>query len=92
MVVVAIAVPLIWLGPHGSLVALKTAIFVPEIFPDAPIKPLRWISSASSVERSSLGYSAGTAHLDVYVPAGPGPHGAVVLMLGAGRSIKATQS
>jgi dienelactone hydrolase len=58
-------------------------VFLPEIFPDAPIKPLRWVTSSSSVERSSLGYSQGTAHLEVYVPTASGPHGAVLLMLGA---------
>ena len=77
------AIPLILLGPHGSVVAFKTAMFVPEIFPDAPIQPLRWITSASNVERSTIPYPGGNARLDVYVPAHEGRHAAVILMLGA---------
>ena len=79
----AVAVPLILLGPRGSIVAVKTAMFIPEIFPDAPIQPLRWITSEAMVERSSFSYPAGTARVDTYVPSQKGPHGAVILMLGA---------
>jgi pimeloyl-ACP methyl ester carboxylesterase len=78
-----IVVPLVLLGPHGSLVAVKTATFIPEIFPDAPIKPLGWITSPSTVERTSFEYAAGSAHLDTYVPSQNGPHGALLLVLGA---------
>ncbi|MFN0072928.1 MAG: hypothetical protein ACKVVP_15700 [Chloroflexota bacterium] len=81
--VLLLAVPLTLLGPRGSVVAVKTALFIPEIFPDAPVKPLRWLTSASNVERTTLSYAGGLAHLETYVPAQPGPHGAVILMLGA---------
>jgi hypothetical protein len=83
ILVAAIAVPLVLLGPRGSVVAVKTAVFIPEIFPDAPIKPLRWVTSTSDVERTSIAYAGGTAHLDTYVPHQTGPHAAVILMLGA---------
>jgi dienelactone hydrolase len=83
VIVTLIAVPIILLGPRGSVVALKTAVFIPEIFPDAPVKPLRWFTTAATVERTSIAYAAGTAQLNTYVPARAGPHGAVILMLGA---------
>jgi pimeloyl-ACP methyl ester carboxylesterase len=82
-IVALVVVPLVLLGPRGSLVAVKTAMFIPEIFPDAPVKPLRWFTGPSSVERTSIQYAAGMAHLNTYVPAQSGPHSAVILVLGA---------
>jgi pimeloyl-ACP methyl ester carboxylesterase len=82
-IVALVIVPLVLLGPRGSLVAVKTAAFIPEIFPDAPVKPLRWFTGSASVERTSMQYVHGTALLNTYVPAQSGLHSAVILMLGA---------
>lgn len=83
VLVLLLAVPVALLGPRGSVVALKAALFVPEIFPDAPVKPLRLVTAPSRLERESIQYLGGAARLDTYVPVQAGPHGGVILVLGA---------
>jgi pimeloyl-ACP methyl ester carboxylesterase len=64
-------------------VAMKAGMLLPEIFENSPVRPLHWVSAPARKEEFQLTYSAGEVIGDLYVPAADGPHGAVILLLGA---------
>jgi dienelactone hydrolase len=64
--------------PPGR-VAVKVLAVLPEIFPDAPARPLTWVTPAPAREELSYDFPGGHMDSDLYLPAGDGPHGAVIL-------------
>lgn len=68
---------------HPGRVAVKTALLLPSMFPNAPLRPLEWLGAAP--RREEYSYAVAGAHVDsdVYLPAGAGRHGAVIVLLGA---------
>ena len=83
VVLMMIALVVVALGPHGAIVAVKTLALLPEIFPEAPIHPLRWLTPPPSVERRVVAYPGGEGRVDIYTPGALEPTGAVILVLGA---------
>ncbi|MFN8523982.1 MAG: hypothetical protein U0821_12855 [Chloroflexota bacterium] len=72
-----------WWYARPVRVAATSILLLPEIFENAPSRPLRWITEPPRREEIALRYSAGSVIGDLYVPATAGPHGAVILLLGA---------
>ena len=75
---------LIALVTHPGRVALKSAALLVEVFPGAPVYPLRLVTR--SPVRLEVSYKVGddTTTADVYRPAGSGQHGAFVFYIGIG--------
>src|SRR5436189_3705711 len=68
---------------HPARVAVKTLLLMPDMFPTSPLRPLTWLTAAPRFEEYSYDFSVGHVDSDIYLPAGPGQHGALVLLLGA---------
>ncbi len=64
-------------------IAAETLVLMPALFPEVPLDPLSLVTPAPLQEESRFSYAAGTVDVDVYRPAVGGPHGGVVLQLGA---------
>ena len=75
-----IIVPLL---THPGRVAGKTLLLLPDMFPTSPVRPLTWITGAPRFEERSFDWPTGHIDADLYIPAGGGRHGALVLLLGA---------
>ena len=75
---------LVLVGWHPARVAVQTLLLLPALFPSPPLDPLTAMSTAPTIEQHSYPYAGGTVNAELYVPAGSGEHGAVVLLLGAG--------
>ncbi|MBA2363436.1 MAG: prolyl oligopeptidase family serine peptidase [Chloroflexia bacterium] len=69
---------------HPGRVALKSGALLVEIFPDAPVYPLRLVTRAPARLAVSYTVADGTTTADVYRPAGDGRHGAFVFYIGIG--------
>lgn len=67
--------------PQGRT-ALKTALFLPQVLPTIPVKPQEWFTGDPVVEEARFPTSEGFGVADLYMPAGDGTHGAVLLFLG----------
>jgi acetyl esterase/lipase len=78
ILLLAISLPL---APPGRLV-LKTLLILPELFPEAPARPLLWVSAPPRQEEYPYRSLAGSVESDLYLPAGDGPHGAVIVYTG----------
>jgi len=70
-------------GTHSGRVALKTALVVPELLPDAPVRPLRWVTAPPLHEEHGYDSPAGHVDFDLYLPRSGGQHGAIILYTGA---------
>jgi dienelactone hydrolase len=68
---------------HPGRVAVKSLLILPELFPDAPARPLQWVSAPPRHERYDYDSPAGQVQSDLYLPAGGGPHGAIIIYTGA---------
>ena len=66
---------------HGR-VAVKTALFLPQILPSAPLHPLEWFTQQPVREKVSYPLAGEMGTADLYRPQGQGRHGAVLLFLG----------
>lgn len=64
-------------------VAVKTALVVPEMLADAPIRPLLWVTPPPAREELSYQSPTGQVDVDIYRPGWGGRHGAVILYTGA---------
>jgi dienelactone hydrolase len=71
----------LWLPARAAFMA---AALLPALFPSAPLNPLVFGTPAPAESRSTFDYAAGTVEARVFRPASAGPHGGVVLVLGAG--------
>jgi hypothetical protein len=76
-----VAIFALWLPART---VISTLVLLPALFPSAPFDPLSLLTAAPSREQHAYKYAAGTVDADLYVPAGGGRHGAIVLLLGAG--------
>jgi acetyl esterase/lipase len=65
-------------------VALKSAGFFTEIFPDMPVYPLRWVTPEPELTLISFSHEDGWESAYVYQPAQSGCHGGLVLYIGMG--------
>jgi acetyl esterase/lipase len=63
-------------------VGATTAALLPEFFPNAPVRPLLWVSPPPRYERITFTYRGGTQQADLYLPATGGRRGAVIVVLG----------
>jgi dienelactone hydrolase len=68
---------------HPGRVVVKALLILPEAFPDASMRPLLWVSSPPRREEYAYASAAGPVDVDLYLPAGDGRHGAIVLGTGA---------
>jgi dienelactone hydrolase len=75
---------LVLVGWHPARVAVQALLLLPAVFPSAPLDPLALVSAPPTREQHSYTYTAGAVDADLFVPAGAGRHGAIVLLLGAG--------
>ncbi len=62
---------------------LMTLALLPAMFPGAPVNPLQ-LTPTPDHTVTTFPYAAGEVTANVYQGVGPGPHGAVVLVLGVG--------
>lgn len=83
-VLAALVLLLLGLVTHPGRVALKTAGLLVEVFPDAPVYPLRLATEPPA--RSEVRFRVGGRETvaDLYRPAGAGPHGALLFYVGVG--------
>jgi acetyl esterase/lipase len=82
-----LVVALLLLAPlltRPGQVALKSAGFFIEIFPDAPIYPMRWVTREATVSLVTFPATDSETGGYLYLPAGEGPHGAIILYIGVG--------
>ncbi len=80
--VVSLAIALlIAVFPQGRT-AIKTALFLPQVLPTIPVKPQEWFTGDPVVEEVRFPTQEGSGVADLYMPAGDGTHGAVLLFLG----------
>ncbi|MFH1141096.1 MAG: hypothetical protein V1724_05405 [Chloroflexota bacterium] len=79
----AVFVASAWLGvTEPGRAAVKAALFIPEILPNTPVRPQRWLRDAPSYEAVRFSYDGAHGTGDMYTPAGGGKHPAVVLFFG----------
>ena len=67
--------------PQGRT-AVRTMYFLPQVLPAIPIKPLHWLTRAPDRQEIVFPLADGQGTADLYVPAGPGKHSAVLFFLG----------
>ncbi len=67
--------------PPGRAAA-STLLLMPELFPNAPVRPLEWVTPAPTRETITLRFAGHTSLASLYEPGTPGPHGGVVIFLG----------
>jgi dienelactone hydrolase len=68
---------------HPGQVAGKAALMLPETFPDAPVRPLLWVTAPPQHLEVSFDSATGPLESDLYLPLGGGKHGAAILYTGA---------
>lgn len=68
---------------HPVRVALLALAILPSILGTLPIDPLAQLTPAPRREAFQLSYPAGAVQGDIYSPGWGGPHGALILVLGA---------
>jgi acetyl esterase/lipase len=80
-VIIVLAVSLV--SNRYGRAALTTAIFLPDLLVDFPVRPVTWITSDPIREDVTLRYPSGTMEAEVYRPGDDDPHGAFVFSMGA---------
>ena len=68
-------------APQGRVV-VRTVLFLPQVLSGIPVKPLQWVTRAPERVRIEFPLASGQGDADLYLPAGPGKHPAVVFFLG----------
>lgn len=68
---------------HPGRVAVKTVLLLPDAFPDAPARPLHWITAPPRHEEHGYAAPTGQVEFDLYLPASRGRHDGVILYTGA---------
>ncbi|MFN3975232.1 MAG: alpha/beta hydrolase family protein [Dehalococcoidia bacterium] len=79
--VVLLALVGVWWS-HPGRSAMKTALFVLQILPQAPVHPQEWLAPEPRVQEVLFPTSSGAGLADLYEPSQGGKKGAVVLFLG----------
>ena len=67
--------------PQGR-VAVRTALFLPQILPDFPIKPQEWVTPDPTRQEVTYPLATGDGVADLYLPGREDRHSAVLLFLG----------
>src|ERR1035437_1102516 len=67
--------------PAGHAAASALAL-LPEFFPNAPARPLEWVTPEPKRSTVELHYDGRTSLADLYDPGTPGTHGAIIIFLG----------
>ena len=67
--------------PQGRAV-VKTALYVPQVFPDIPVKPQPWVTREPVWQEVEFPTPDGNGVADLILPGGPGKHSAVLFFLG----------
>jgi hypothetical protein len=82
-IVALVAALVLW---HPARVAAQALVLLPALFPSAPFDPLGVLTAAPARTEHAYAYAAGTVEASMFHPAdgGPGRHGAIILLLGAG--------
>ena len=62
--------------------SIKAALFIPQIFPAIPVKPLEYVSGTPMRKEITFMSSQGISEADIYFPSGDGIHPAVVFFMG----------
>ena len=78
---IVILLGIILLTPQGKG-SVKAALFIPQILPAIPVKPLEYISGTPIRQEITFESSMGISEADVYLPAGDGVHPGVVFFMG----------
>ena len=76
-----IAVIMVAVTPQGRT-GVQTALFLPQILPDFPVKPQEWFTGTPTRLDVSFPIASGNGVADVYLPSSEGRHSAVLLFLG----------
>ena len=61
---------------------VKTALYVPQVFPDIPVKPQPWVTREPVWQEVEFPTPDGNGVADLILPGGPGKHSAVLFFLG----------
>ncbi len=67
---------------HGRI-ALSTAVFLPDLLVDFPVRPVTWVTNEPIREDVTLHYGSRTMEAEVYRPGDDDRHGAFVFAMGA---------
>lgn len=62
--------------------AVRTALFLPQVLPAIPVKPLEWVTRGPTRQEIEFPIAEGQGEADLYIPAGSGEHSAVLFFLG----------
>jgi predicted esterase len=81
LVLLLAAVVLVVVTPQGRT-GFKTALFVTQVLPTGPFKPLEWFTSSPERERVHFPVTHGQGTADIYRPSRGEDHPAVLLFLG----------
>lgn len=68
---------------HPGRVAVKTLLVLPELLPDVPFHPLQWVTAPPRHEEHTFESAVGPVAFDLYLPATPGQHSAIIFFTGA---------
>ena len=79
--VIAVVVLLLAVTPQGR-VAVRTALFVPQVLPAIPIKPQTWFTRDPVWQKVQFPTARGQGEADLILPGGSGEHSAVLFYLG----------
>ena len=63
--------------------ALASALLLPDMLLNLPIRPVTWLTGDPAVERTVIEYDSGSILADIYRPAGDEPQAAVIFSMGA---------
>ena len=69
------------LSPQGKA-SIKAVLFIPQILPDIPVKPLEYLSGTPIRQEIVFTSSVGISEGDIYLPSGDGVHPGVVFFMG----------
>ena len=62
--------------------SIKAALFIPQILPAIPVKPLEYVSGTPTKKEITFHSSQGISEADIYFPSGVGIHAGVVFFMG----------
>ena len=69
------------LSPQGKA-SIKAVLFIPQILPDIPVKPLEYLCGTPIRQEIVFTSSVGISEGDIYLPSGDGVHPGVVFFMG----------
>ena len=78
----AFAMALLAIASPPGRTAFLTLSFLPEVLPNAPLRPLTWVTGDPVRQAVEYSNGAGYADADLYLPSEGRNHGAILLFLG----------